>query len=345
MNDQLNFLPDNLKKFYKRKNFNFLKNKKILITGATGILGLGLTNFFIETLKSKNKPREITLIFKSKLPKHMNFLKKIKEISILRRDLTISNLPDKKKYDCIIHLAGYGQPAKFMQKPMKTFLLNTAVVEKLLKKMNPKCYFLYLSSSEIYSGLLGNIKEDQIGTTSTDHQRACYIEAKRGGETIVNIYKNLFNINAKIARLCLAYGPGTKIHDERVLNQFIKKGLINNIIKMNDDGSALRSYIYIDDAIEMLLNILFFGKKTIYNIGGKSKISIYNLAKKIGKILSVPVIKFAKKQKKIGAPKEARVSIMRYEKEFGKINLKNLDYGLNKTVEWQKKEIYFKKFI
>ena len=43
-------------------------------------------------------------------------------------------------------------------------------------------------------------------------------------------------VTSKSARLCLAYGPGTKKNDKRVLNQFIEKAIILNSIKMNDEG-------------------------------------------------------------------------------------------------------------
>ena len=88
----------------------------------------------------------------------------------------------------------------------------------------------------------------------------------------------------------------------------------------------------------MLLDILFFGKKTTYNVGGEEKISIHNLAKKIAKILGVPVnAKKTSYSKGIGAPKNAFVNISLYKKEFKNYNFIKLDEGLKKTIEWQKK--------
>ena len=328
---------DDTKKIYDKKKYRFLKDKCVLITGSTGILGNYMVGFFLNSLKSKFKPKKITLIFKSKLPAYLNFLKKNKRFKLVRKDLSLSKKINLKKQDYILHLAGYGQPMRFMDDPIKTFELNTGSLNMLLKKINQNGSFLYLSSSELYSGLNGKIKEDKIGLTNTNHPRACYIESKRGGETIMNIYREKFGINAKSARLCLAYGPGTKLEDKRVLNQFIEKALKLNSINMNDSGTALRSYIYVADATKMLLNILFFGKKPIYNVGGKEKISIIKLAKKISRILKVPVV--AKKtsySKGFGAPKNAFVNISLYEKEFKNSKFVKLDEGLRNTIKWQK---------
>ena len=325
-------------KIYNESKYRFLKDKNILITGSTGLLGNYMIGFFLNSLQSNFKPKKITITFKNKLPTYLNFLKSNKSFKLIKKDLSKIKKINVINQDYIIHLAGYGQPMKFMEDPIKTFELNTGVLNMLLKKIDKKGSFLYLSSSEIYSGLNGKIKEDKIGLTNTDHPRACYIESKRGGEAIINIYRRKFGINAKSARLCLAYGPGTKKNDKRVLNQFIEKAIILNSIKMNDEGTALRSYIYVADATRMLLDILFFGKKTTYNVGGEEKISIHNLAKKIAKILRVPVnTKKTSYSKGIGAPKNAFVNTSLYKKEFKNYNFIKLDEGLERTIEWQKK--------
>ena len=77
----------------------------------------------------------------------------------------------------------------------------------LFKYLRPNGKFLFMSTSEIYSGLEGKHCETQIGTTTTEHERSCYIEAKRCGEAICNIYKNI-GYNVKVIRLCLGYGIG-----------------------------------------------------------------------------------------------------------------------------------------
>jgi UDP-glucose 4-epimerase len=79
----------------------------------------------------------------------------------------------------------------------------------------------------------------------------------------------------------LAYGPGTKKNDHRVLNSLIQKGLMGDKIELMDGGDAVRTYCYITNVIEMFWNILLFGKKTLYNVGGESKITILELAKTI----------------------------------------------------------------
>ena len=121
------------------------------------------------------------------------------------------------------------------------------------------------------------------------------------------------------------------------MSQFIKKAIRNKEIKLVKGHNNIRSYIYITDVLKMLLNILFKGKQSVYNVGGNSKVTILSLAKKITKLSSAKLS--LKKNTKIindGAPGFAKINIKRYENEFGKMKFIKLHEGLKKTISWYK---------
>ena len=324
---------NDIKKILKEKYF-FFKNKDILILGGTGLVGQYFIAFFYSLLKTNQRPKSITISYKSNLPNYLKFLKKNKKIKFIKNDISKIKKNNYKKYDCIIFSAGYGQPSKFLKNPVETIEINTSALKTFILKLKNGGKFLYLSSSEIYNKNNKKvINEIDIGNTNTDDPRACYIEAKRCGETIANIYKKNFNLDIKIIRLCLTYGPGAKKNDERVLYEFIQRSLKQEKLFVNDSGRAIRRYIYIMDAIKMMLNIMLHGKSNVYNISGKEKITIGQLAKEIGKISNKPVY-FKKKASLEGAPKNISLSTKKYETEFGKLKLLNIKDGLKKTIEW-----------
>ena len=111
------------------------------------------------------------------------------------------------------------------------------------------------------------------------------------------------------------------------------KSIKNKYLTVKDSGIAIRRYIYISDAIKMMINILICGKQSIYNVAGKERTTIAQIAKKIGKILEIKV-KFQKKDSLAGAPKNISLSLDRYENEFGRQKLTSLNRGLNKTIKW-----------
>jgi UDP-glucuronate decarboxylase len=329
----MSIIVDESKEIVKKINFNQLKNKKILITGASGLIGTYLVSCLKELIQTHNI--DIFVWVKNDIEKE--FLEIFDGCNIVKDDITntssFSTLPN---FDLIIHSAGYGQPDKFMDDKLKTIFLNTSSTMELFKKLNLGGKFLFVSTSELYSGIdEQNISENQIGNTNTNHPRACYIEGKRCGESICHIQKEK-GYDVKIIRLSLAYGPGTKRNDKRVINSLIQKGLTSDSIKLLDNGEAIRTYCYITDVIEMFWNILLFGKDVLYNVGGESVTSIYDLSKLIGDKLNKDVIIPKESNQQVGNPKIVNISIEKYLKEFNKKDFISLNDGLDNTINWQK---------
>ena len=285
--------------------------RTIMITGASGLIGSHLVK------KAESERMNVIAVTRQNYG-----------------DLTYNTLSVLPHADYIIHAVGYGQPSKYMTDPIKTIKLATSVTMELFDHLKPGGKLLFVSTSEVYSGLVNMLcKETYIGTTNTDHLRACYIEGKRCGEAIT-----LIN-GGKVVRLCSTYGPGTKEGDSRAMNQFIQKALVDKEIKLLDDGSAIRTYCYISDAVEMIWNIFMHGKETIYNVGSKSKTTIRYMAETIGHLMHVPVIIPEESHGLAGSPTDVCVDISRYEYEFGKKRFISLDEGLKRTIEYQK-EMY-----
>jgi len=324
----------------KKVDFRELLGKNIIITGASGLIGINLLMSLREfcNKEGKQNPPNVVAIFHHDIPKYLTEILSFKSLIIKTGDVVdenfINTLPES---DYIIHSAGYAQPGKFMEDEVKTIAVNTVATISILKKLKTKGKFLFISSSEIYSGLPNPpYKEDRIGTTSTTHPRACYIEGKRCGEAICYAnYKK--GINAKSVRVSLAYGPGTRAGDTRALNSFIEKGLSGEI-EMMDRGEALRTYCYIADVVEIIWDVLLFGKKPIYNVGGFSKVTIASLAKKIGKIMNVKVILPKDGKKLFGAPENVCLDMSNVATEFKKTkkDYRDIDSGLANTIAWQK---------
>lgn len=318
-----------------------LDGKSILITGASGLLGINL----ISLLKYSGIDFQCTALFNSQPEKH--FLKlHDPRFTYWMHDLAevdFSKIEDR--FDVIFHFATYGQPNKMFSKSptfemtivqLNTIKLNTQVVMNLFKLLKTNGKFIFMSTSELYNGLSGKHKESEIGTTTTEHDRACYIESKRCGEAICNVYKNQ-GYDVKIIRLCLGYGIGVKITDKRALNNFVFNALTDNKINLLDSGDAIRTYCYVSDVLEMIINIMLHGKELIYNVGGEEIITIKQLADKIGEILNIPVSVPSVENKACGATSGVSLDMSRYMNEFGQKDFICIEDGLKKTIEWFRK--------
>jgi len=315
-----------------------LAGKTVLVTGASGIVGTHFLYGLMHCQQQLGLPVRVYGVVQQGVPDHLKSLVDEGYVSIIVGNMAgngfVSDLP---RADFIVHAATYGQPGRFIEEAQSTLKLNTVATFGLLEKLLAGGQFLFVSSSEVYSGLTNPpFSEDQIGTTNTTHARSCYIEAKRCGEAICNAYR-VRGISAKSARLSLGYGPGTRPRDKRVMYSLIEKGLMEKTIRLLDRGEARRTYCYISDAVHMMWRILLEGTEPVYNVGGTSHTTIAELASLIGDLLNVPVeIPAESKAAMAGAPDDMFADIGKFIREFGPVPLVSLKEGLERTVEWQK---------
>lgn len=284
--------------------------KRLLITGAFGLVGSAICKI----LDRDYPDIEVTKV-------------KFDSFSNYNGDLVYDG------YDYIIHAAGYGQPQMFSKDKIKTIEINTQTTAGLLQFLKKDGKFLFVSSSEVYSGAPSPHKETDIGTTTPQHPRACYIEGKRCGEAICMAYGEQ-GYDVKIARLALAYGPGTKKGDTRVINQFIERALHGDAFSSIDDGSSVRSYLYAEDAARLMLDIVFQGKQTVYNVGGTEKVSIAQLGQMIAQITGKTFVR-GDGNGLNGAPDSVSLAMWNTLDEFPR-TFTPLYEGLIKTIEYQK---------
>lgn len=288
-----------------------MRGRKVLVTGATGMIG----RILVATLKAFG------------------------DIKVIEADSSWDiGQALKVNADFVIHGAGYAQPARFMEHELETIDVNTNWTLKLARALKKDGRMIFLSTSEVYSGSPHQRhSEDDIGTTSPAHARAAYIESKRCGEAIVHAARREGKA-VSAARVSLAYGPGVKRGDARVLNQFIAAALKGGEIVLQDGGQARRTYCYVTDVVEMLLLILMKGTQPVYNVGGQGEITILSLARRIAAQLPGVVVKAPRGMghANTGAPAHVTLDISRTKQEFKKFAFVSIDDGLARTIAWHR---------
>ncbi len=317
----------------KLKNNSLKKYKKILIVGSSGLIGLNLVFNLIFLKKKYNYNYELTLITKNKVNKSLlNYYKK-NNIKFIKKDITNNKFRLNLMFDLIFFSAGYASPKIFVKKSKETLLVHSLGLINISKYLIKKGLLIYFSSSEIYNGLNKDFVENRSGNTNFDDVRAPYINGKKFGETYCHIL-NQMGYNIKILRISLTYGPGASLNDNRVLNEMIISALKTKKVKLLDQGKSIRKYLYINDCIELIFNILNKSNMVIYNISGNSKLTIRDLAKIICKKTNSK-LSFIKNYKTLkGAPNVVNVNNNRIHKEFKKLKYINILNGVDKTIKW-----------
>ena len=329
-----------------KKIINFFKNKNILITGANGFLGKYFIQVFDEYNNFLDKPINIIALDKTFLK---NSYYKNKNLSIIRKDVS-KKLLINKKIDIIIHAAGIASPFYYRKEPLETLdvaINGTRNLLDIAKKNKSK--FIFFSSSEIYGDPDNKnvpTKENYRGNVNSMGPRACYDESKRLGETLCYIYSNYFNVHTNIIRPFNIYGPGMGQNDYRIFPNFVSNILQNKPVSIYGSGNQTRTYCYITDAMEGFLRVIKFGKfGQAYNIGNNNpEVSVEDIYKVFKKINDKKIIaKYVKHPKSypMDEPQRRCPDIAKSKKHLGYNPKIGLETGLNKYMNWAKKNYKF----
>ena len=281
------YKEDIRKVFEQELPWDKLSGSKILVTGATGLIG----GCLVEVLMMN--PRRDYQVYASgrnedrALLRFRNFADDF-SFHFVKYDV-MQPLQSNVHFDYIIHAASNASPNFFAKSPVEIVKSNILGVSNLmdygldhgLKR------FLYVSSGEVFGEGDGRIfTENYSGYVDCTSSRSCYPSSKRASETLCVSYAEEYGVDVVIARPCHIYGPHFTEQDNRVYAQFIRNVLNGENIVMKSTGEQFRSWCYVVDCVSALLHILLKGENgEAYNIAdAESNISIRELAEIIAAI-------------------------------------------------------------
>jgi len=314
-----------LNKFVTEKVVNDLNNHPLVFEGANGSLGLS----FLKVLKELDISPKVLLLttHSSDLENewiscnfNIEFIKSSHENFFSRRKKLINSFG---KGVNVFFASGYGRPNMFLDDPIGVIDAN---IKSLISYSDFNINkFAYFSTSELYSGLNGEVSEDVTLPTSPQHPRGIYIESKRLGEAIVS---NLISKNAtRVAsyRIALATPPRLLNNDHRVLADLITSAKENNKVILNGGQKLLRQYQYGPNAIYKILGSISNGTSNLYNNAGSHILTLGELAKLIGKVFNVDV-EIKENIQDSSSPKVVNINSERINSESGYLLDKEEDF-------------------
>ena len=206
-------------------------------------------------------------------------LKNNKEFQFIEHDI-LEKLSSKISIDKIWHLACPASPDIYQNDPLETIRINyegTFNILNLAKTHNSR--ILFTSTSEVYGNTKTNPQSENMPIVlSTCSPRACYSEGKRIAETLINLFRETYKLDTRIARIFNTYGPRLNVDDGRVVGNFIQQSLKEKKLTIYGDGKQTRSFCYVSDLIEGLLKLMQSNYCYPINIGNEEEISIIKLA-------------------------------------------------------------------
>lgn len=263
-----------------------MRGKKVLIAGAGGFLPA----YIVETLLYLNKAHSINckiIALVRNLPKaaqRFSCYSNRSDLTFIHSDIAASSL-EIPKSEIIIHAASPASPKYYGQDPVGVMNANMLGMHNLLNMARQWKVekFLYFSSSEVYGQVPTSsspIKERDYGYIDILNVRSCYAESKRAAETLGISYWKQYGVPCKIVRPFHTYGPRMPLDDGRVFADFVADVLHHRNIQIKSDGSAIRSFCYLSDAVRGFFKVLLHGQPGIaYNVANpEGTLSILELA-------------------------------------------------------------------
>jgi UDP-glucuronate decarboxylase len=307
-----------------------MTDRRILVTGGSGFIGSHL----VERLLLEGNQVLVVDNYYSGTRQNLERLVSNPRLEIMRHDVTF---PLYVEVDEIYHLACPASPVFYQRDPVqttKTSVMGSINMLGLAKRT--KSRILLSSTSEIYGEPEVHPQEESYwGNVNPIGIRSCYDEGKRCAETLFFDYRRQHDLDIKVARIFNTYGPGMRSDDGRVVSTFISSALRGDPITVFGDGSQTRSFCYVDDMVDGLVNLMATGHEVTgpINIGNPEEFSMRELAVKVVDLVGTrSPIEY--RPLPPGDPTRRRPSIRLANELLDWRPTTSLDTGLRHTVEY-----------
>jgi UDP-glucuronate decarboxylase len=303
---------------------------KILVTGGAGFLGSHLCE------KLVHEGHDVICLdnFYTGSKLNLTSLLKKSNFEILRHDVTF---PLYVEVDQIYNLACPASPVHYQKDPVQTTKTSVhGAINMLGLAKRTGARILQASTSEVYGDPENHPQEESYwGRVNPIGVRSCYDEGKRCAETLFFDYWRQHHVDIKVVRIFNTYGPRMQPNDGRVVSNFIVQALENKDITIYGQGIQTRSFCFVDDLIDGLINVM--GTKSTLtgpiNLGNPEEISIAELANLVIKLTNSKG-KIVFKNLPEDDPQKRKPDVSLAEREINWKPSVGIENGLVKTIEY-----------
>jgi GDP-L-fucose synthase len=313
------------------------KNKKVLVTGGSGMIGRELVNMLLA---------EDAIVYVADLNEPINMPSQIKFSKVDLKDFS-SCKEVCGDMDYVFNLVGIKcspkvcleQPADIMG-PMLQF--NTNMLEAAMKA-NVKWY-LYTSTVGVYQPA-EVLYEDDVWNTQPSRNDWYGGWAKRMGELQCQAYEKQYGEGkCSIVRPANVYGPYDNFNpaNAMVIPSLIRKAHDNEILEVWGDGSPIRDFIHARDVASGMLHMVKNKITQPVNLGSGTGIAIKTIAETVAKKFNRPIKWLTDKP----SGDARRLFDMSRAKSYGFEPQISIEEGIDETIKWflENKEIIDKRY-
>ena len=316
--------------------------KRVLITGGLGFIGSHLARRLVDA------GADVTVV-DSLIPEYGGNLFNVSEFAARIR-INISDVRDEhglryliRGQDFLFNLAGQTGHLDSMTDPETDLEINCRAQLAILetcRKFNPEIKIVFASTRQIYG------RPEYVPVDEKHLVRPVDVNGinKAAGEAYHILYNDVYGIRACALRLTNTYGPHMRVSDARqtFLGIWVRQLIRGEPFEVWE-GSQLRDFTYVDDAVEAFLATARDESSNgrTFNLGGLEVISLHDLA-----ALLIKVNGSGTSETRSFPAERKRIDIGDYYADYSAIRTAvgweprvPLDVGLARTLEFYRKHI------
>jgi UDP-glucose 4-epimerase len=261
---------------------SWFRQRKVLVLGGSGFIGQHLVRALVQL------QADVTVVVhRTPLPMAVGDAPGLRILpGDVCDDSFLSGLVQGA--EVIYALAGKSGAAPSNREPTQDLEVNGRGLLNLLeacRRGNSAARIVFPSSRLVYDKC-GGLPVTELHPLKP---RSVYGVHKLMGEQYLSLYHELYRLPTVILRITNLYGfeslPSAFTHG--VVDQFLRQTLRGEAIRIFGDGSQLRDYLYIDDALEALLiaGVAPEAVGQIFNLGAGEGVKLSTVAESIVQLL------------------------------------------------------------
>ena len=256
---------------------------KILITGAAGQIGSGLSKLLIEN------GHDLTLVDNLRNGYLENLKDDANEVIAPFYEVDITSgeffLQCGDQYDVIIHLAAITSLPDCESNPLETLRINvsgTANVLEFARKFDVP-HVVFASTSAIYENNDADVFTEDLEV----NPRLYYSLSKKMSEDLIQSYRENYGMTVTILRFFNVFGPdGDQTRPNPPLLNFAYRELSHDRQPiLSGNGEQVRDFIWVKDVVRMLELCMQKQPNDVFNVCSGVTVSVNQIAQWVAEAL------------------------------------------------------------
>jgi CDP-glucose 4,6-dehydratase len=314
------------------------RGKNVFITGCTGFLGAWLTKALID------RGANVTGLVRDSVPR-ANFIRLglDKQITSVRGEIEdyflLERALNEYEIDTVFHLAAQTIVTIANRNPLATLETNIKGTWNILEacRRSPAVKRIVVASSDKAYGAHEVLPYQEDAALKGAHP---YDVSKSSADLLAIAYHNTYKTPVCVTRCGNFYGGGD-LNFNRIVPGTIRSAIFNERPIIRSDGTMIRDYIYIQDAVEAYLMLAetmegqsVYGEA--FNFSNELQLSVLDITKKILEVMGRKDLEPKILNEASGEIKHQYLSAVKARKVLGWQPQYSLETGLKETVNWYK---------